>query len=140
MKQHSRNGNFFGRTVACIVALSFLITSCQKDINRAAASSEIAGVAKDPKSLKDFEQVNLVANNDEYAAAHINPHLLNAWGIAFNGNGAVAWVNAQEDHTSQLYNQEGVQNTGRPFVNIPSPAAPTAGNPTGIVLANVADP
>jgi uncharacterized protein (TIGR03118 family) len=139
MRPKSSNGNYYGRAIACIVALLFFITSCQKNIDRVSASSEIAGVAKDPKALKDFEQVNLVANNDEYGAAHINPHLLNAWGIAFSGNGAVAWVNAQADHTSHLYNQEGVQNSGRPFVNIPLPAAPTGGNPTGIVFANIAN-
>jgi len=139
MKPESRKGNYLGRAVACIFAISLILFSCQKNIDRTAAGSEIAGVVKDPKSLKDFEQVNLVANNDEYGAAHVNPNLLNAWGIAFNGNGAVAWVNAQEGHDSHLYNQEGIQNAGRPFVNIPSPVTATGGNPTGIVLANIAN-
>ena len=139
MKPNSRNGNYPGRTVACVVAFLLLMISCQKNIDRTSASNEIAGVSKDPQALKDFEQVNLVGNNDEYGATHINPHLLNGWGIAFNGSGSVAWVNAQADHSSHLYNQEGVQNTGRPFVNIPSPATPTGGNPTGIVLAGIAN-
>src|SRR4030095_1509091 len=30
-------------------------------------------------------------------------------------------------------------NTGRPFVNIPSPVSPTGGHPTGIVLAGIAN-
>jgi len=137
MKSNSRRANYLSRAVACVLVF-LLVISCQKSIDRTPTGNEAGVAGKDPKSLKDFEQVNLVANNDEYGAAHVDPTFLNAWGIAFNGNGAVAWVNAQEGHYSGLYNQEGVQNAGRPFVNIPSPVSPTGGNPTGIVLANIA--
>lgn len=136
MKPNSRKATYFKITMACI-ALSILI-SCQKSIEPASKESESIA-AKEPKTLKDFEQVNLVGNNDEYAPAHIDPTFINAWGIAFNGSGSVAWVNALGGHYSGLYNQEGVQNSGRPLVNIPSPTSPTGGLPTGIVFANIAN-
>ncbi len=37
----------------------------------------------DQKFLRDFEQINLVANNDEYHASQIDRTLLNAFGIAW---------------------------------------------------------
>lgn len=85
----------------------------------------------DPKQLKNFVQVNLVGNNQEYNPAHIDPLLLNAWGIAFTATG-IAWVNSQGGHVSAVYDREGV--VVRPAVNIPSPGGATGGNPTGIVF------
>lgn len=84
-----------------------------------------------PKQLKDFKQVNLVANNDEYGASHIDPVLLNAWGLTFSATG-IAWVSSQAGHVSTVYDKEGT--TVRPPVNIPSPGGPTGGNPTGVVF------
>ncbi|GAC1496491.1 MAG: TIGR03118 family protein [Flavisolibacter sp.] len=85
------------------------------------------------QALKEFRQVNLVANNTEYEAPHIDPALVNAWGLAFNPTG-VAWVSSQGGHVSTIYDKLG--NTLRPPVNIPSPGGDTGGNPTGIVFNN----
>lgn len=90
----------------------------------------------DPKQLKNFVQVNLVGNNQEYNPVHIDPLLLNAWGIAFSATG-VAWVNSQGGHVSAVYDREGV--VVRPAVNIPSPGGATGGNPTGLVFNGGAD-
>lgn len=84
------------------------------------------------KELKNFVQVNLVANDQKYSPAHIDPTLINGWGIAFSANG-IAWVNSQGGHVSEVYDREGV--VVRPAVNIPSPGGATGGNPTGIVFA-----
>jgi len=122
-------------TGAAILLFSFLNQGCKKE---AAPSSnqtmnELSTQArKDPKSLKDFTQVNLVANNDEYGAAHVDPHLLNAWGIAFSSNG-IAWVGSQEGHVSAVYDRDGNMLAARPEVAIPSPGGATGGNPTGVV-------
>jgi uncharacterized protein (TIGR03118 family) len=88
-----------------------------------------------PKALKDFSQVNLVANNNEYGAAHIDPLLLNAWGLAFS-SGGTPWVSSQLGHVSVVYDKEGA--IVRPAVNIPSPGGPTGGNPTGVVFSGSA--
>jgi uncharacterized protein (TIGR03118 family) len=81
--------------------------------------------------LKHFRQVNLVDNNGEYHAAHTDPSLINAWGLAWTPNG-IAWVNAEDGHISAVYNAEG--GTVRPHVAIPSPTDFTSGSPTGIVF------
>ena len=89
----------------------------------------------DQKDLRDFEQVNLVANNNEYNASNIDRTLLNAFGIAWTPNG-FAWVNSVGGHVSEIYNSEGVRQRA---VNIPSSAAPADSNggfPCGIVLSS----
>ena len=90
----------------------------------------------DIKKLKHFEQVNLVANNGEYDAPNIDPLLINAWGLAWAPSG-IAWVNSEDGHVSALYNGEGV--APRIPVNIPGPAGPATGNPTGIVFNGTSD-
>lgn len=85
----------------------------------------------DHHALKDYDQVNLVANNDEYHAAHIDPVLLNAWGLAFSPTG-IAWISSMAGHVSTVYDKEGA--TLRPPVNIPSPGGATGGYPTGTVF------
>jgi len=104
-----------------LCAAALLFASCNKP--------------KAPKALKDFAQVNLVANNDEYSAAHIDPVLLNAWGLAFS-SGGTPWVNSTGGHVSAVYDKEGA--TVRPPVNIPSPTGATGGLPTGIVFSGSA--
>jgi uncharacterized protein (TIGR03118 family) len=90
------------------------------------------GKDDEPKMIGNINQVNLVANNDEYGAAVKDPLLLNAWGIAFSPGGT-PWVSSQGGHVSTIYNSEGVIQSLSP-VTIPSPGGPTGGNPTGIVF------
>lgn len=110
-----------GTVVFCLIALS---GGCKKFFDP-------FGHDKNPKTLRDFTQVNLVGNNDEYHPAHIDTNLINAWGIAFSGGG-VAWVTSQGGHVSAVYDREG--NTVRAAVAIPSPGGATGGNPTGQVF------
>ncbi|MGN6165322.1 MAG: TIGR03118 family protein [Flavisolibacter sp.] len=122
-------------TGAAILFFSFFNQGCKKE---AAPSSDqtinalTTQARKNPQLLKDFTQVNLVANNDEYGAAHVDPHLLNAWGIAFSATG-IAWVGSQEGHVSTIYDRDGNMLAARPEVAIPSPGGATGGNPTGVV-------
>ena len=110
------------RLVVLFSATMFLFLSCKK-IDQKLDHLPI---------LKHFEQVNLVDNNGEYNAAHMDPMLINAWGIAWSPNG-FAWVNAEDGHVSAIYNSEG--GTVRPPVAIPSPTDLTGGgSPTGIVF------
>src|SRR6185369_5890591 len=134
--------NFRGslsKALVTLLSFSFFIFSCQKNIQRDVSSEEGSVAGKDPKSLKDFVQVNLVGSNDEYNPSRIDPTISNAWGIAFNGpTGSVAWVNTLNSHRSNLLNTEGIANAGRPFVGIPSPTGAADGLPTGIIFANIA--
>src|SRR5580765_7743786 len=101
--------------------LSFLVLSigCRK-------------VNIDKKDLRDFNQVNLVANSAAYSPVTVDPTLRNAWGLAWSPGG-IAWVNANAGHVSELYSAEGA--IIRPGVNIPSPTDTIGGTPTGIVFA-----
>ena len=130
------NRVFQSFSVIVLLASLTSITGCKKEVSPTGdntASLLKQQPYKEPKTLKDFMQVNLVANNGNYGAAHIDPHLMNAWGIAFSGNG-IAWVSSQEGHVSSVYDREGNFIPARPEVAIPSPGGSTGGNPTGAVL------
>jgi uncharacterized protein (TIGR03118 family) len=117
---------------AIIVLL--VLTGCQKSMEQAPAEEgeEIAALStKDPKTLKDFVQVNLVGNNNEYNPARIDPLLVNGWGIAFSTSGTI-WISAESTGFSAVYNKDG--NQVLPAVRIPSPGGPSGGHPTGQVF------
>ncbi len=84
------------------------------------------------RDRRNFEQVNLVANSDEYHPVTKDTTLLNAFGIAWTPSG-IAWVNSVGGHVSELYNAEGA--IVRHPVNIPSPTDLTGGLPCGIVFS-----
>ncbi|MDP4263075.1 MAG: TIGR03118 family protein [Bacteroidota bacterium] len=86
----------------------------------------------DNNDLRDFQQVNLVANSSEYNPVTVDHTLLNAFGIAWSPNG-IAWVNSVGGHVSELYTAEGA--IARSPVNIPSPADTIGGFPCGIVFS-----
>ena len=74
MKKIIQKANAF----AWLNALAFLLVlaGCQKSVETS-PSQEAVESAKDPKSLKDFTQVNLVGSNNEYNPARIDPLLVN---------------------------------------------------------------
>lgn len=112
----TRRNNFSaGSSVALIlfVCMAFAI-ACRKD--------------RPPQVLKDFTQVNLVGNNDEYAPARVDPTLINAWGLSWAASG-IAWVSSTDGGVSEVYNGEGGQ--VRAPVAIPSPTEASGGAPTG---------
>ncbi|RDV15670.1 TIGR03118 family protein [Pontibacter diazotrophicus] len=86
---------------------------------------------ENPRQLKDYRQVDLVANTAAYDAARVDPTLINAWGITFSPGGVI-WPTAEGTGLSYLYNQDGDELRGP--VTIPSPTSETGGHPTGIVF------
>ena len=66
-------------------------------------------------------------------AAHVDPNLVNPWGMAANSSGSVIWVSDNGTGVSTLYQQDG---TARPLVvTIPTSARnKDGGNPTGVVF------
>jgi uncharacterized protein (TIGR03118 family) len=87
-----------------------------------------AGVAQAADSGR-YQQRNLVSDGF-ITADHVDPHLVNAWGVAFNPFGFV-WVADADGMVSTLYDGDGVINPL--VVQIPTPGASIGGNPTGIV-------
>src|SRR5439155_26883589 len=55
-------------------------------------------------SLNGFQQVNLVANASGYGALHINPRLVNAWGMSADDEGEI-WVSAADAGLSFVYDK-----------------------------------
>jgi len=123
---------------AFALVLLTVIFSCQKNVEKTtAANEEIATKAIPPKELKDFVQVNLVGDNDEYSPAHIDPNLVNGWGISFPASGP-AWVSAEGTGKTTIYNGEGVAAGISPVTIPPAGNAPSS-HPTGQVFNPTTD-
>src|SRR6185503_17433527 len=92
-----------------------------------------SGCRKDPKALKEFTQVNLVANNDEYGdTTRVDPAFLNGWGMSFSPGGTI-WVSAESTGLSEVWNKTG--GVQLPAVTIPSHGdGATGGHPSGQVF------
>src|SRR5215211_6626247 len=84
-----------------LALLLVVIASCKKEI-----SQNVESYSKVNNSLKDFTQVNLVGNNDEYSPARVDPNFVNGWGIAISPNGFF-WVSTEGTGTSVIYNKDG---------------------------------
>ena len=82
-----------------------------------------------PTITSAYATRTLVADSGN-GAEHLDPKLVNAWGIAFNPTGFV-WVANNGSATSTLYDGNGVPQTL--VVAIP-PGSAGASNPTGIVF------
>jgi uncharacterized protein (TIGR03118 family) len=87
-------------------------------------------------SSQNFTQVNLVASNNTYSGARVDPNFINGWGIAFSPTGN-AWISSEGAGTSVIYNKEGAQVLAP--VTIPTASASTGGSPTGQVFNATAD-
>lgn len=117
---HNKSHRFLKMHYLLVFALLITIGACKKTDHL----------------LKNFKQVNLVANKTGYGMAKVDTTLINAWGIAFGPSG-IAWVNANGTGLSELYNASGV--SVRPGVTIPAPESNTGGTPTGIVFNGTTD-
>jgi uncharacterized protein (TIGR03118 family) len=115
--------------------LLMIISSCKKEAQQAAATEELQPQEK--KFVKDFNQVNLIGNNNEYSPARIDPTLINGWGIAVSPNG-IFWVSTEGTGHSLVVSNNGTQII--PPVAIPSTTSLTGGgHPSGQVFNSTAD-
>jgi uncharacterized protein (TIGR03118 family) len=89
-----------------------------------AGASLLVGQLLAAESGNSYQVTNLVSDGS-VPAAHNDPLLINAWGIASIGTGPW-WVNANGTDISALYNQNGIASPTLPIVNV-------SGAPTGIV-------
>jgi uncharacterized protein (TIGR03118 family) len=85
-----------------------------------------------PASLQSFTVTNLVASDASFTGARVDPHLINAWGIAFSATGT-AWISSPGDHTSVIYNGSTGAQVLAP-VTTPTHGAATGGIPTGQIF------
>lgn len=120
--------SFLFPPIVIVFVLIFIIQSCKKNSE---VVSQVSTVANEPKSLKDFTQVNLVGDNDEYHPARIDANLVNGWGISFPTSGP-AWVSAEGTGKSLVLNGDGTA-VGISPVTIPGVGS-AQGHPTGQVF------
>ena len=106
------------RLLTAMAVMGMLLTSCRK-------------MNFNSNDLRNFEQIDLVANTSGLGASLIDPTLQNAWGLAWAPSG-IAWVNSNANGLSELYTGEG--KIVRPPVLIPSPTDTMGGAPSGIVF------
>ena len=82
-----------------------------------------------------YHQANLVSNQAK-AARHIDPLLVNAWGLAY-GPGGPFWISDAGSGWSTLYTGTGVKEGLQ--VIVPSASGAGPGSPTGIVFNGSSD-
>jgi uncharacterized protein (TIGR03118 family) len=126
MKQTIR---MFAIANACL-----LLFSCKKEISPASPSGPVEQQGK--TVVKDFTQVNLVGDNNDYAPARIDPNLINAWGISFSPTGN-PWISSTGAGVSVVYNRLGAQ--AIPPVAIPWALGATGGLPSGQIFNGTTD-
>lgn len=127
MKRNFQNLTRLSFMTAIIIfgILLMVISSCKKEIK------ESAPLESQAQAEKDFTQVNLVGDNDEYSPARIDPNLVNGWGIAISPGGTF-WVSSEGKGVSLVYNKDGGE--VRAAVSIPSPGSASGGHPSGQVF------
>jgi uncharacterized protein (TIGR03118 family) len=112
---------------------------------RASLVSAICSVAASGALARDDDHPDRFYTNTPLVsdgavqANFTDPHLHNAWGVAFNPQ-AFVWVNAADGNVAVLFDGSG-QPSPQPtplVVEVPGPNA-TPGNPTGIVFAGGVD-
>jgi len=94
-----------------------------------------------PAQAAGYAQTNLVSNG-AVPAVHVDPNLVNPWGISFFPGISPFWVSDNNSGVTTLYD-----GTGSPFpspatplvVDIPSPTDPTRGGNTGTPTGQVAN-
>lgn len=126
--------NIHSRATACLraglfgAALAAALVSCGGGGDSGGNAMQMTPPPVTPTIASNFVTRSLVA--DGTGAEHVDAHLINAWGIAFNPAGFV-WVANNGSATSTLYDGNGVPQTL--VVAIPPGSAGTA-SPTGIVF------
>ncbi|HJS55442.1 MAG TPA: TIGR03118 family protein [Chitinophagaceae bacterium] len=131
-KQSNKFVQFFFSVVVLFVALS-----CQKNMKGDfPGGGPKGGTDVAPKDLKNFVQVNLVADNTSYGSQYVDPTLVDARRVVFSPEGSL-FVSAGGMGMSNIYNYDG--KTIASAITIPGPDGKTPGRPTGQVFNPTSD-
>ncbi len=106
-----------------------------------AYSAGTASAALTVSAATAFSLTKLVADVSGGAAANVDAHLVNPWGIAIPAGNFPAWVANNHSETSTLYDGDGkAQANGAPLiVQFAAAAGGTTFDPTGIVFNGSTD-
>src|SRR5579859_4664244 len=107
-----------------VVAAPYVIAGCAG-----------SGSSAPPFSTGNFAQANLVGDTAAGSPAHVDPSLLNPWGISLSPNGPF-WISDNHSGISSFYNGSGVLQGS---VKIPDAGGGTAGPVSGQVFNGTND-
>src|ERR1043165_3906340 len=124
-----------GHTFLLVILLALLLGACNKQELLTSPSDNAAEkrsfLTPDPRTGQlNVTQVNLVSDEAEYNALHLDKDLVNAWGLAFSETGE-AWVVSNGKGLSKIYDQNG--NEVLKPVQIPFNGLLSGSAPTGVV-------
>ncbi|MEO6290703.1 MAG: TIGR03118 family protein, partial [Ginsengibacter sp.] len=123
MKQNFKKNKLFYRVTVALFLTSFLFLS---------------GCKKNPSNpLKDFKQVNVVANDDKYHPLVTDENFINGWGLSFSPSGII-WASAEGTGLSEIWRNDG--SAVFPAVTIPGATDDAmGGHPSGQVFNSSTD-
>jgi len=120
------------KTIVKLFVITLFVWGCSKSYNNGYYNPP----PPSPMIKANYQQTNLVTDTSLYPAAHQDPHLLNAWGIAIHPSGIV-WISANHAGASTVYDSTGKTLFGP--VAIQSQGKLFGGSPSGIVYNGTAD-
>jgi len=82
-----------------------------------------------------YNEMDIVSDGANSNATHIDPNLVNAWGIVASTKSI--WVN--DNGTGLLTTYNSVGKPMKPVIDVPSPGSQTGGAPSGLVMNNTSD-
>ncbi len=103
---------------------------------KAVLLAAIAAIATATPVLADTYSWQNFQSDIPGVAAHVDPNLVNPWGMAVPSDTGPIWVSDNGTGVSTLYMHDGTANSL--VVNIPGKEKHQPGNPTGIVFNNTA--
>lgn len=113
----------FSAVAVILLVLVMANSGCQKNASAPPSTSDQATELK-LAMTNNWTQVNLDADVDEYDPVFIDPHLVNAWGLAISDEGEI-WVSAADAGVATIYDANGQQ--------LEAPIPIPGGAPTGAI-------
>jgi uncharacterized protein (TIGR03118 family) len=122
----------------CAGTVAGWLVACSSSGDPSAAPGADGGVAESGVAAVKVASTVLIANTSDAGAAHVDPDLVNAWGLAFAPNG-IAWISDNGTGKATLFPPSADAGPLASIV-VPAPAAAKAedagatSTPTGMVL------
>jgi uncharacterized protein (TIGR03118 family) len=119
-----------------------VLSSCSRDLStdphgdqlNASGAAGIEARGRGDRSTYDVKY--LVADVTGFGATHIDPNLVNGWGVAITGTGTL-WVSSTESGKGVNYDASGEQ--AHSPITIPARTTSSGGSPTGVIINTTSD-
>jgi uncharacterized protein (TIGR03118 family) len=125
-----------------LLGISLLLLSCGRDLGtepRGDELSQSASLGVDGRGRGDrskYDVKYLVSDVTGFGATHIDPNLVNGWGVAITSAGTL-WVSSTE--SGKGLNYDGMGEQAHAPITIPARTASSGGEPTGVIINTTDD-